>query len=108
MPEVAPRAGEEVFDKNAYGAFASTNIDAYLREHGIANLMLTGLTTNCCIQSNLREALDRGYDCLVVEDCCGAVTTESHERSMAMIRNPDGVFGTVATSDVLIAAISDI
>ncbi len=106
VPEVAPLTGEVVFDKNAYGAFGSTGIDAYLRERGVENLVLAGITTNCCIQSNLREALDRGYDCLVLEDCCGAVTRQSHERSMAMIRNPDGVLGAVSTSPALIAAIA--
>ncbi len=106
VPEVAPLPGEAVFDKNAYGAFGSTGIGAHLAGRGIKNLVLTGVTTNCCIQSNLREALDRGYDCLVLEDCCGAVTRASHDRSMAMIRNPDGLFGTVAGSEALIEVLS--
>ena len=72
---------------------------------GIENLVLTGVTTNCCIQSNLREALDRGYDCVVLEDCCGAVTAASHERAMAMIAGADGVFGTVATAQAMIDAL---
>ncbi|MFP6730907.1 MAG: isochorismatase family cysteine hydrolase [Alphaproteobacteria bacterium] len=105
IPELAPLDGEAVFDKNAYGAFGSTNIHDDLRARGIANLVIAGVTTNCCIHSNLREALDRGYDCLVLEDCCGASSRESHERSMAMMRSDDGVFGAVATSDALIKAL---
>ena len=54
---------------------------------------------------SLREALDRGYDCVVLEDCCGAVTTASHERAMAMIKGADGVFGTVATAQAMIDAL---
>lgn len=105
IPELAPRDGEAVFDKHAYGAFGSTDINDYLRARGIANLVITGITTNCCIHSNLREALDRGYDCLVLEDCCGATSQESHQRAMAMILASDGVFGAVADSATLIEGI---
>ena len=105
IAELAPVAGEAVFDKNGYGAFGTTAIDAHLRQRGIANLVLTGVTTNCCIHSNLREALDRGYDCVTLDDCCGAPTRESHERSMAIIRSPAGVFGAVSTSDALLDAL---
>lgn len=105
IAELAPRDGEAVFDKNAYGAFGSTAIHDYLRRRGIANLVITGLTTNCCIHSNLREALDRGYDCLVIEDCCGATSRESHQRSLEMMRSSDGVFGAIAHSAALIDAI---
>ncbi len=105
IPELAPRGGEAIFDKNAYGAFGSTDIHAYLAARGIANLVITGVTTNCCIHSNLREALDRGYDCLVLEDCCGATSTDSHDQSLAMMRSDDGVFGAIADSAALIEAI---
>ncbi len=105
IPELAPRDGEAIFDKNGYGAFGTTGIDAYFKARGIENLVLTGVTTNCCIQSNLREALDRGYDCLVLEDCCGAISVASHERSMAMIAGADGVFGAVATARAMIDAL---
>ncbi len=106
IPELEPMDSEAVFDKHAYGAFGSTDIDDYLRARGIANLVSTGITTNCCIHSNLREALDRGYDCLVIEDCCGATTADSHARAMAMMRSDDGVFGAIADSAALIEAIS--
>ena len=69
-----------------------------IEARGIENLVLTGVTTNCCILSNLREALVRGYDCLVLEDRRGAISVASHDRSMAMIEGADGVFGAVATA----------
>ena len=94
-----------MFDKNGYGAFGTTAIDAHLRDRGIANLVLTGVTTDCCIHSNLREALDRGYDCLTLADCCGASSRDIHERAMAIIQSPAGVFGTVSTSGALLDAL---
>ena len=106
IEELAPAEGEAIFDKNGYGAFGTTAIDAYLRKRGIANLILTGVTSDCCIQSNLREALDRGYDCLTLEDCCGAPSRESHDHSMAIIRGPAGVFGTLSTSDAVLDALN--
>jgi nicotinamidase-related amidase len=105
IEELAPAEGEAIFDKNGYGAFGTTAIHAYLRGRGIANLVLTGVTSDCCIQSNLREALDRGYDCLTLEDCCGAPSRESHDHSMAIIRGPAGVFGALSTSDAVLDAL---
>jgi len=105
IEELAPAEGEAIFDKNGYGAFGTTAIHAYLRGRGIANLVLTGVTSDCCIQSNLREALDRGYDCLTLEDCCGAPSHESHDHSMAIIRGPAGVFGALSTSDAVLDAL---
>jgi nicotinamidase-related amidase len=107
IPELAPRPGEAIFDKTSYGAFSSTALDAHLRERGVRHLILTGLTTDCCIQSNLREALDRGYDCLTLEDCCGASSQETHELSMRLIRKRSGVFGAVASSKEFLAAMGE-
>ena len=107
IPELTPLDGEAIFDKNAYGAFGCTEIHDYLATRGIANLMIAGITTNCCIHSNLREALDRGYDCLVIEDCCGAASPQSHQRAMAMLRGDDGVFGAIASSQAVIEAIKE-
>jgi len=104
VPEVAPLPGEAIFDKRAYGAFGCTNIEAHLKSLGIEHLIFTGLTSNCCIQSNLREALDRGFECMVLEDCCGASTRASHEHAMALIRNPGAVFGVLSDSANFLAA----
>ena len=106
IPELAPAAGEAVFDKSGYGAFNCTEIGRYLESRGIRNLVIAGLTSNCCIQSNLREALDHGFECLVLEDCCGASSTAAHEHSMALIRNPAGVFGTLSTAEALGRALT--
>ena len=105
VPEVAPMPGEAIFDKCAYGAFGCTDIEAYLKSRGIRHLVFTGLTSNCCIQSNLREALDRGFECVVLEDCCGASTQASHDHAMALIRNPAAVFGVLSTSAKFLDAI---
>lgn len=106
IPELAPGDGEGIFDKNGYSAFNTTDVHDHLQAHGIANLVLCGVTTNCCIQSNLRGALDRGYDCLVLEDCCGAASAASHRRAIAMMRSDDGIFGAQADAAALIAAVS--
>jgi len=106
IPELAPLPGEPVFDKPSYGAFATTNIDRHLRSKGIENLILTGVTTDCCIQSNLREALDRGYMCLVLEDCVAAASRGRHEVSLALIRQASGVLGGISTSAAFLRALS--
>ena len=106
VPEVAPLPGEAIFDKSAYGAFGCTDIEAHLKSRGIRHLVFTGITSNCCIQSNLREALDRGFECVVLEDCCGASTQAAHDHAMALVRNPGAVFGVLSTSDKFIAALN--
>ena len=106
VPEVSPLAGEAVFNKCAYGAFGCTDIEAYLRSRGIRHLIFTGLTSNCCIQSNLREALDRGFECAVLEDCCGASTRAAHDHAMALVRNPSGVFGVLSSAEDFLETIS--
>ncbi len=106
LPELAPAPGEPVFDKASYGAFATTEIDEVLRGWAIRNLVLTGVTTDCCVTSCLREALDRGYDCLVLADCVGAADPSHHEAALTLMRKPGGVYGTTATADAFIAAIA--
>ncbi len=107
VPEVAPLEGEAVFDKCAYGAFGCTEIESYLRQHNVRHLIFTGLTSNCCIQSNLREALDRGFECAVLEDCCGASSDAAHDHAMALVRNPSGVFGVMSSSEKFLAAVDN-
>jgi nicotinamidase-related amidase len=104
-PELRPLDGERVFDKPGYGLFAFTDADAVLRGWGIQNVVLTGVTTDCCVHSVLREAVDRGYDCLVLEDCVGAPRPQDHEAAMALVRKPSGIFGAAATSRAFIDAV---
>jgi nicotinamidase-related amidase len=106
LPELAPAPGERVFDKPSYGAFATTDIDAVLRGWGIRNLVLAGVTTDCCVTSCLREALDRGYDCLVLADCVGAADPVHHEAALTLMRKKSGVYGTTATADAFLGAVA--
>jgi nicotinamidase-related amidase len=105
VPELRPLPGEPVFDKPGYGVFAFTDVDAVLRKWGIQNLVLTGVTTDCCVHSVLREALDRGYDCLVLEDCVGASKPEYHAAALTLVRKASGVFGAVSNSRAFLDAI---
>ena len=106
IPDVAPHAGEHVFDKAGYGPFASTDIDIVFRNWGIQNVMLAGVTTDCCVTSCLREALDRGYDCMVLEDCVGSASAVHHNAALTLMQKKSGVFGTTATSDALLATVA--
>ncbi len=92
IPELAPAPGEPIMDKASYGAFATTDIDAILRGKGVRNLVLTGVTTDCCVTSCLREALDRGYDCLVLTDCVGSSSPVHHEAALTLMRKHSGVY----------------
>lgn len=105
IPELAPASSEPIMDKASYGAFATTDIGTILRGWGIRNLILTGVTTDCCVTSCLREALDRGYDCLVLADCVGSASPVHHEAALTLMRKQSGVYGTTATSAAFIDAI---
>lgn len=107
IPELAPAPGEPIVDKPSYGPFATTNINGILRDWGVRNLVLTGVTTDCCVTSCLREALDRGYDCLVLADCVGSADALHHEAALTLMCKRSGVFGTTATADAFIDAVRD-
>ena len=104
IPELAPEAHETVIDKTGYGAFFRTNLEAILRARGIRDLIVTGVTTDCCVNSTLRQCEDRGFDCLVLEDCCASPSAESHTITIQQLR-ARGIFGTVARSDDLLAIL---
>jgi nicotinamidase-related amidase len=106
IPELYPASGEPVIDKPGKGAFFATDLHAILQNRGITQLVVTGVTTEVCVNTTVREANDRGYDCLVVADCCGSYFPEFHEMGLKMIRAQGGIFGWVGTSDTLIAALS--
>jgi nicotinamidase-related amidase len=108
IPELAPLPSERIFDKPAYGAFHSTGIHDYLRGAGLRQLIMTGVTTDCCIQSNTREALDLGYETLVLEDCCGAGSRRLHDLSMGILKRESGVFGAVSRSADFLAFLRDL
>jgi nicotinamidase-related amidase len=105
IPELYPIAGEPIIDKPGKGAFYATDLDTILKNRGIGQLIVCGVTTEVCVNTSVREANDRGYDCLVVEDCCGSYFPEFQEMGLRMIKAQGGIFGWVAPSAAVIAAL---
>ena len=105
VPELYPLPGEPVVDKPGKGAFFATDLDAMLKNQGIAQLIVCGVTTEVCVNTTVREANDRGYECLVVADCVGSYFPEFQEMGLRMIKAQGGIFGWVATSGAVIAAL---
>jgi len=99
VPELAPLPGEPVIDKPGKGAFHATDLHAILQARGITQLVVTGVTTEVCVNTTVREANDRGYDCLVVAECCGSYFPEFHEAGLRMIAAQGGIFGWVGHLD---------
>jgi nicotinamidase-related amidase len=106
IPELAPEPGEPVIDKPGKGAFFATDLDAILKSRGIAQLIVTGVTTEVCVHTTVREANDRGYECLVAADCCASYFPEFHETGLRMITAQGGIFGWVADSGDVITALA--
>ena len=101
---VAPLPGETVIDKASFGAFYNTDLDQRLRADGIDHLVLCGVTTQCCVHSTLREAVDRGYWCLTLADACAATEPGMHEAALSLIAGEGHLFGWVADSADFVAA----
>ncbi|MGI9588543.1 MAG: isochorismatase family protein [Dietzia maris] len=107
IEELAPHPGETIVDKPGKGAFYGTDLETILRAQGITHLILTGVTTEVCVQSTVREANDRGFQCLVLTDCTGSYFPAFHEAALAMFSAQGGIVGWTAESTDLLQATTD-
>ncbi|MBF7728769.1 cysteine hydrolase [Pseudomonas sp. N040] len=103
IDELQPLTGEPVVDKPGYSAFASTDLDLLLRNRGITALVVTGVTTEVCVSSTLRDAVERGYACTLVSDACASPYPELHAAALAMVEVEGGLFGRVRDSQQILA-----
>jgi len=96
VDQAEPLPNEPVIDKASFGAFYNTNLDDLLKRDGIDHIIMCGVTTQCCVHSTLREAVDRGYWCLTVADCCAASDPGMHDAALDLIAGEGHLFGWVS------------
>lgn len=105
IDELAPADGEYIVDKPGKGSFYATDLDLILNNKGITHLILTGITTDVCVHTTMREANDRGYECLILSDCTGATDEANHLAALNMVQMQGGVFGSVSDSQAVLRAL---
>lgn len=107
IEELKPLPGEPVIDKPGKGSFYATDLEFILKNRNIRQLVICGVTTEVCVHTTVREANDRGFECLVLADCVGSYFPEFHEMGLRMIAAQGGIFGWVADSQTLLAALTE-
>ena len=105
IPELYPIAGEPVIDKPGKGAFYQTDLHLILQNHQIKTLIVCGVTTEVCVNTTVREANDRGYECIIPEDCVGSYFPEFQKYALEMIKAQGAIFGWVSNADAIIAGL---
>ncbi|MDT7952929.1 MAG: cysteine hydrolase, partial [Acetobacteraceae bacterium] len=108
IPELAPLPGETIIDKPGKGAFYATPLAGLLEQSGATQLVITGVTTEVCVHTTVREANDRGFECLVVGDCCASYFPDFHETGLRMIAAQGGIFGWVTTSAAILPVLAQL
>jgi biuret amidohydrolase len=107
IDELKPIAGEPIVDKPGYGAFHQTDLAQILDNHDVKRLYICGVTTEVCVHSTLREAVDRGYDCVLVSDACGSANVDLHDAALKMVAVEGGIFGQVLSTQAVLTKMEN-